>query len=217
MIALRLDVSRGKEGDSYATNLEPQVLQASIVMKRWAPVIVLAAWLLVVGAVSAGGGVFSSYSDQTGSCSVTDTRPGSIIAYIVHRSPAFDLGVTGAAFRLGAGDGFSGVLESFSSNFLFIGDLIQGIQLSYSGCLNDTEILIGVATFMAFGTSTPCSYIRVLPFTDNGVVEAYRCDFSMEPAVSTPLVVNHHPGCGPLWCILGVETSTWGSIKAMYR
>ena len=165
-------------------------------------------------------GTFSVYRDQDGNCSISDAQAGSISVYVYHRSPPWDLGVTGSAFRLGSGGGFTGVFESvnYGPGYLTLGDITQGVEVAYGSCLNDGSILVAVVTYTVFGTSAACSYLEVLPFGDGGVVETYRCNDTMDPApVNSPLIVNHEAGCGPLSCVVGVQESTWGSIKAMYR
>jgi len=172
-----------------------------------------------MGTLPAKAGVFSVYSDQNGSCYVADTQPGLISIYIYYRSPLFDVGVTGSAFRLGSGGGFSGMLSSvdFRPDFLVLGEIDQGVLVSYGGCLNDRSLLVATVSFSVFGTSASCSHLEVLPYSAGGVVETYRCDGTMEPAPSTRLVVNYEVSCGSLWCVTETEKATWGSIKALYR
>jgi hypothetical protein len=179
--------------------------------------------LVVVGAAFVTpvlAGAFGVYSNQGGDCTIADVQAGAISVYVYHRSPQFDLGVTGSAFRLSPGGGFTGVFESVSYDprYLVVGDITQGVAVSYGSCLNDVNVLVAVATYQVFGTSAGCSYLEVLPFEDGGVVETYSCDLTMEPATgSEPLIVNYGTNCGPLWCVVGVQESTWGRIKALYR
>jgi hypothetical protein len=168
----------------------------------------------------ADAGVFSVYSDSGGLCSVDDTQPGTIDVYVFHRTPGWEVGVTGSAFRLGAGGGFSGILQSvvFDTSFLVVGDIAEGVMVSYAGCVDGENILVATVTYAVSGTSAACSYIEVLPFTDGGAIEIYNCDFVMEPATaSTRLIVNWYTGCGPLGCVTGTRETTWGAVKALYR
>jgi hypothetical protein len=122
------------------------------------------------------------------------------------------------AFRLGSGGGFTGVLESVSYNpsYLVIGDIAEGVFIHYFECLLG-DVLVATVTYTVLGTSAACSYVEILPAADNDVIETYDCDMNVEPVTGYPLIVNFQPGCGHLWCVLGVQESTWGSIKALYR
>jgi hypothetical protein len=174
----------------------------------------------MAAAPGAEAGTFNVFSDHNGSCSIADTQAGSISVYVYHRSPPFDLGVTGSAFRIGSGGGFTGVLMSavFDPTFWVVGDISQGVAVSYGGCSNDEFILVAIATYSVSGSSTACSYVEVLPFSDGGSVETYNCDMAMEPATATTrLIVNYESSCGPLTCVLSTQSTTWGSIKALYR
>jgi hypothetical protein len=137
--------------------------------------------------------------------------------YVYHRGNA---NVTGSAFRIGSGGGFTGefVSVTFGAGFLVQGNIEEGVAVAYDGCVNGWSLHVATITYAVFGTSQSCSYLEILPYTEGGAIETYGCDFVMEPATgNTRLIVNHEPSCGPLWCVLSTEATTWGKVKALYR
>ena len=110
-----------------------------------------------------------------------------------------------------------------------VGDTQTGITICYGGCNGDPRVLLATITYMQYGTSENCSQLLVLPHPDAETVEETDCNFLPMPAYvhdftlsapacgCSPIVVLPGAarafGCGPL----GVEQSTWGKIKALYR
>jgi hypothetical protein len=181
----------------------------------------VAVLILFLGAVAisptAAQVFYVSGGPADGGCTVADTQPGTITAYVFQGS--WSEGWTGSYFRLGTGGGFTGVITSVShGGFLFQGDISEGVEVSYGGCTTAGWMLVATATYTVFGTSEPCSYIRVLPPVGKDVIETYNCDYEMEPAgVAGDLIVNYQRSCGDLWCELSTEQRTWGAVKALYR
>ncbi len=183
-----------------------------------APNLSLIFFVLLSGLAPSGhAGVIGVYEDPSGSCMVADTQPSAITAYVIHRTPPWELGVVGSAFRLVAGGGFSGTLISSDfMTFLTLGDLATGVEVAYGGCVNDQSVLVVRATYQLFGNSPGCSYLAVQAHPASGTVEIWDCGHTMEPASATSsLVFNADASCQ---CgVLPITTSTWGTIKALYH
>jgi hypothetical protein len=75
-------------------------------------------------------------------------------------------------------------------------------------------------TYTGHGASNPCAYLEVLPHPESftGGIDVDDCHFQWWQASTLGrLLVNPSPDqCTP-WCVVGVQSSTWGGVKALYR
>ena len=155
------------------------------------------------------------YADAAGlSCSVTDLVDGAVKRiYVVHKNSA---GASGSEFLV---DASSTTLAQFASTvpagMLSIGSSDTGISIAYQECKIGSFLVLTIS-FDAFGTTAPCSYVRMLP--DPNAVPPVRiwadCNSLTHDFPGGVAIVNEDVTCQ---CNVAIEQTTWGTIKAMYR
>jgi hypothetical protein len=153
------------------------------------------------------------YADELAqSCEISD--PGGGVQktfYIVHTNE--DLGVIGSAWQLQWDPGMTMVWVGDDATPLFkVGDAMNGAQISYTQCTTGT-FKIDSVTMLSFGTSAPCSYLRLGPHPTQGRVMV-DCGFRYMPFTSGEAIVNANGTCA---CTVATEPTTWGTVKALYR
>jgi hypothetical protein len=136
-----------------------------------------------------------------------------VVVHIVHVST---YGATASRF----------MLEVSSAGWMHLGDTwdfptvigtsITGVSVAYGACL-EAPIHLGQINFL--GTiAPPCTYIRIVPDPAalSGKIEAVDCaQTKMFPTGGEGFVnPTFEPGCG---CVVPVEETTWGGVKALYR
>jgi hypothetical protein len=152
------------------------------------------------------------YEDETAlDCEISDPGGGvSRTFYIVHTNqvqPAI-----GSAWRLEWDPGMTMVWMGDASPFFKLGDAQNGARIAYSVCTYGT-FMIDAVTMMSFGTSAPCSYLRLGPDPTQGRVIIF-CNFVSVPFAAGEAIVNANSGCT---CSVSTEQTTWGTVKALYR
>jgi hypothetical protein len=185
---------------------------------------VFAILVIVVGTESNAQCVLESvtlFSDPNGdSCTLADNGGGPLNIYVVNKIPP-GLGLVDSRFRVASSEGFGADYVSEVIHMPFhIGDLRAGIEIAYNYCHTGT-VLLATMTYLGHGTSSPCAYFEVLPHPESytGGIDVMDCHFSTwEGCTLGPLLVNPSPGqCAP-WCgPVGVQATTWGAVKALYR
>jgi hypothetical protein len=166
----------------------------------------------------------------TGYCEAFDNQPGVHTINVYHR---FTGGALAARFRVEAGPGvtmiYAGETHPFSST---VGNSQSGIEVCYGTCLAPGDIPLVTISYLSFGTSAPCSELRVVPHPAAEVVETMDCNGTPQNVWGGVLLINpsvlcadcegtatRFPGtpesfsCAPL----AAQASTWGTIKALYR
>jgi hypothetical protein len=160
-------------------------------------------------------------------CEVPDA-PGERTVYVVH---TINPGTTAARFKIETGPGNTMTYLSETHYFASTAGTTQdGISICYENCLLDNVVLASI-TYMAHGTSSSCSRLLVVPHPAAQTVEVMDCAGSSASAYGSDLtlhlpgggcgcpVTHSFPGnaqtfsCSPV----AVQTTTWGSIKALYR
>jgi len=143
------------------------------------------------------------YSDATGSFCNLGNIAGqfSPTATVIHRS----LGATGSRFKVTfpAGTTFFG----FNTPYVPVGALNTDLSLGYGQCLTGSIVLGTINAIYGAGTGKveKADLQPIILYTD--------CLFAELPATGWSFLVN---GVGDP-CIVAVEPSTWGSVKALYR
>jgi hypothetical protein len=162
----------------------------------------------------------SLFSDPNGdSCTLIDDKEGPLTIYVVNKIPP-GFGLVDSRFRVASSEGFNAnyVSEVILMPF-HLGDLRAGIEIVYNYCYTGT-LLLATMTYMGHGGSSSCAYLEVLPHPESytGGIDVMDCYFStLEGSTLGRLLVNTSPGqCSP-WCTVGVQSSTWGAVKALYR
>jgi len=176
----------------------------------------LAVVSFTVSAEAATGGRLLLFSDASLSqCALVDNSFQVADIFIVHD---LELDSKLIRFRLEASSGFNGTwIDDIvpSGVTVIAGDSPTGIQLDYGECPTDA-LLILRARYQLFGSSTPCSYLRTVAYPGDGSIEMMTCHFDNWPVDADTLFVNADETC-PCSSSVGVETTTWGRVKALYR
>ena len=151
------------------------------------------------------------------SCTLVDNQEGLLNIYVLNEIP---LGLVSSSFRVASSAGFNADYMSETIHMLFhTGDLRTGIEITYAYCASGT-VLLATMTYMGHGNSEPCAYLEVLPHPDSfsGSIEVMNCAFdTFRGGTLGPLLVNPVSSqCAP-WCVVSVQSSTWGAVKALYR
>ena len=185
--------------------------------------------LIAIGSISlCAGSVFSSsgfinlHSDPVGiRCYISDTTPGYFKVYVFHE---WTTGATASRFKLVSSAGFTATYigETIYWFFNSLGNTQEGIVIAYGICLVG-QFLIATITYYGYGTSEPCSYLEVVPHPDaeTGKIEMVDCTMPiplLHEIWSQGGVVINWPG-DPCyrWCVLPIEDTSWGRIKALYQ
>jgi len=110
-----------------------------------------------------------------------------------------------------------------------VGNVNDGLSACYGSC--QFSVLIATVLYIGHGTSSSCSQINVVPYPGETAVEGIRCDGAPVALVSRDIFVGADPsncGCTDGELFVGtprtfncepvaVQSSTWGSIKALYH
>jgi hypothetical protein len=180
------------------------------------------------------GRIGISVDEATLDCDLTDIASGVATLYVVH-----DLcpGSSGSRLRLETSPGFTGSLISEIHPFpATIGDAFSGVSITYGACLASPVVLL-VLNYQFYGTSSTCSYVRVIahPLSPDQRIEVWDCEHTPNRMIPHPggLHVNRYvpptfywcpdgdegdiPGCNPIPGTVPTNASTWGQIKALYE
>ncbi|MEE9268772.1 MAG: hypothetical protein V3V49_00765 [Candidatus Krumholzibacteria bacterium] len=159
-------------------------------------------------------GQIGLFADPGGNgCTVTDNSPGPITVYVV----LTDHGGAGACdFMVQPGPGFLG--SWVSDTWIFAttqGTSDKGISIIFGSC-EPTPTHVLTINYVGAGTSSPCSSIDVVGNTNvtPPSPSITSCVGSKNPVPVRSVVVNPDVTCN---CIVPVEETTWGRIKALYH
>ena len=159
-------------------------------------------------------------------CEINDT-PGLHTLYVFH---GFNAGMVASRFKVQAGPGatltYVSEVHYFPST---IGNTQDGISICYGSCTLNDQLLASI-TYMAYGTSSSCSRMLVVPHPGAQTVEAIKCDgVATRTFVEDMALMHNMSGCGcpPTHGFQGtaqvftcqpvpVASTTWGAIKALY-
>lgn len=141
--------------------------------------------------------------------------------YLVYfRSDAGPNGITAAEFRISypVGQLFFGTPVWSPAVSLFFGTLEEGQAVSFSGCT-------GVGQDLLYIGQVPVTLLVAVPFqlkveTSNSIVNppfAPRVSMCDDPQRTIVGVLGGYFSAPDGTCNVGVEESSWGAIKGMYR
>jgi hypothetical protein len=139
---------------------------------------------------------------------INDDIPRVVTLYVVE-SGSFT-GATGARFSIKPSAGFTGVWLGDASQFATFGSSPTDIGIGYGACI-PPPILVLMMTYQLFGTSTPCSELRVAPIDGSMWVVAPDVNCSFSEGIITDL------GRLQVNCPTATEPTTWGKVKSLYR
>lgn len=136
---------------------------------------------------------------------LNDSAPDFLSVYVVHTN--FWNGVTYVRFSIEPTAGFTGVWIGETSQYLVLGTSTTDLSVTYAACLVD-PVLVLTVTYQLFGSSSPCSGLKIAPAAG-------------QPCVLTDLCFGERcvTGRGTLQvnCPVATEATTWGRVKALYR
>lgn len=164
------------------------------------------------------GGRIALYSDAgLSECALTDTNPGIVDIYVVHRLQGYP-GAQQAAFALAPSAGFNGTwLEDIvPAGLSSVGASPSGIYILSSTCWFNDRLLLHVRYQMQ-GGSPSCSFLAAVPHPDWPWIVALSCGFAEPIAVDGSRILVNPDGSCPCESPVATESATWGRIKAMYR
>lgn len=174
-------------------------------MKR---MLLLAVSVLLISSVTMADHI-GIYSDATGeSCSLGNIAGQfSQSATVIHK---FATGATGSRFKvaLPAGSAFF----TFNTPYVLVGVVQSDGSLGYGNCLSGCIVLGNLIAIYGPGT------LRIEAADLQANIFYTDCSLALHPATGGTASVNSVGSCeGSGGCTVAVESSTWGSVKSLYR
>jgi len=165
--------------------------------------------LSVTSSAHAGYWELHIYSDATLTDStISDDSPRIVNIYVVEKGSF--RGATGVRFAIEPTPGFTGVWLGDTTTHFKVGNSPTDVAVGYGACI-PPPILVLTMSYQFFGTSSPCSELRVVPpACCSGVVAPDVDCFFAEGQITDlrSLRVN---------CPVATEPTTWGKVKSLYR
>jgi hypothetical protein len=155
-----------------------------------------------------------------------DDSPGVRTVYVVFES----FGFIAVWFRIASGPGVTMVyLSETPGPGTIVGDTQSGMTVCFGSCADGIHLLATI-NYLAYGTSSPCSKLSVVPHPAVQSVGALTCesqpswvdtqDLALQNANGT-CICTRRTELGPtdvLGCnALPIRSSTWGAVKSLYR
>ncbi|HKW14439.1 MAG TPA: hypothetical protein VJS69_08140 [Candidatus Krumholzibacteria bacterium] len=166
---------------------------------------------VVLAASSARAGLWELhiYSDAALTDStISDSSPRIVNFYVVEKG--YFSGATGVRFSTEPTAGFTGVWLGDATSYFKMGTSPTDIAVGYAACI-PPPILVITMTYQLYGTSAPCSELRIAPPACCSGVVAPDVDCSFGEGQITDLRSLH------INCPVVTEPTTWGRVKALYR
>jgi len=182
---------------------------------------ILVCSLCAVPSTSTGQrGIIGLYSDAAATgCSADDSSPGYFMVYVViEHLPE----MSGAMFQVVPSADFTPSYVAEVSPLPFVGifgSSQTGLEISFSDCLASPQHVLTI-TYQRFGTSPPCSYLKIGPNPDHAYTRPIvnGCPDDSPKFEPTPLRLYMNPdGSCPCSLPVPVERTNWGRIKGLYR
>jgi hypothetical protein len=176
-----------------------------------------AGFLLCASAVSGQVGYIQLSTDPSSvECDYWDLNPGFLQVYAVHKSTP---GVTASRWMIRTGGGFTGLYNGeIIEVSAYSGSTQTGLMAVYIAC-QAADIHVATVEYYCLGTSPSCAYIEVAadPRVSSGRIEINDCEEITHYVETSRIIVNNFQGaCGP--CATSpTKSTTWGSIKTLYR
>ena len=169
---------------------------------------VLAALILLALAPRVDAETLKIFTDEAlTATSIDDNTPGIVSFYVVHSGY---VGATGVRFSAKPSPGFTGVWLSDASSFYLVGTSPIDISIGYGVC-DISPLLILTMSYQMFGTSSPCSDLRIAP------ANGFPCVIGSDLGCFFAESCIQDLGSIHVNCPVAVEPATWGRVKALYR
>lgn len=154
------------------------------------------------------------YADPSGSsCQIIDQSPGLLPIYVVHIDTP---GATASQFYAPIPSCMIGAAWISDTNVfsVTIGDSQGGVAIGYGQCLFAPIHVLTINVF-GQGLSDACCGFGVFadPDVTSGQIEIVDCGGTLVFAGGVTARVNGDGSCG---CAGGIQSSTWGQVKAIY-
>lgn len=170
---------------------------------------IIAGILLAASSARAGYWELHIYSDAAlTDSSINDSSPRIVNFYVVEKG-SFQ-GATGVRFSTEPTAGFTGVWLGDATSYYKVGSSPTDIAVGYAACI-PPPILVMTMTYQLYGTSSPCSELRIVPPDHSPCAYTPDMDCSFVEGCITDLRSLH------INCPLATEPTTWGKVKALYR
>jgi hypothetical protein len=180
--------------------------------------VLLLAFGVVLAANVAVADHLGIYADATGSsCTVTGPLafpPTVNNCYVIHKYTA---GTTGARFKV---NDLSGLFQAAKTTPYLEGGggtaPYTGSSLAYGNCLNG-QLVIYTLGFLWFGQPLVCGKLEIVadPLEPLGIIYT-DCNFGSHSATGGQFFWGANGDCTQCNEV-ATETTTWGTIKALYR
>ena len=186
-------------------------MKRSINGDSWVVIVMLAMWVVLFAvpapAAAQTGRRLAIFADEGLTQSTLEDNVPRIVSLYVLDSGDY---ATGVNFATEPSPGFTGVWLSDASDYLVYGNSQTSMSIAYGGC-HPLPVVALTMTYQLFGTSSACSELRITP-ADNRL-----CVIS--PDTGCAWVESCITDLGHLRvnCPVATMTSTWGSVKALYR
>jgi len=99
-----------------------------------------------------------------------------------------------------------------------IGDPFTGASYGYGECLTGTITVCRLDfIWIPVAPVTGCNQLRVEPYPGDTDIQVADCASGARSASGGYFSFENIPGLTCDDCAVGVETTTWGAVKALYR
>lgn len=149
-------------------------------------------------------------------CDIAAAPSSMVTLYIGHEAIP---GALGSLFRVATPACWAGAMllaTTPAPGFSAIGNAETGVAFIYPGCMAGA-FLIGTLTYFSSDQDVSCCWLRIGKAPDASLDGVMVTDCAATPRLGTApfqFIVNPNSFC---YCYSTVHTSTWGSIKALYR
>jgi hypothetical protein len=129
-------------------------------------------------------------SPDRGLCTISDLTVGTRTLYVVH---AFNAGMVASRFKIEPGPGVT--MTYLSETHFFsktLGNTQDGISVCYGECTTGDQLIASI-DYMAYGTSSSCSQMLVVPPTRKLKRQAYR---GSDRDICQDMFVTRTSSCG---------------------
>jgi hypothetical protein len=174
---------------------------------------------LLMIATAASADHIGVYGDLAGGqcwLSTLAAPPASNNLYVIHK---FNTGSTAAQFKVEDTSGLFPTTQTYPPAYLTIGTWNTDLSVAYGGCVIGDHV-VATLSFLWFGAPANCNQaVKVVPVPTSPIsgqvalVDCAQPSGNLETATASG--ARMLPSCGN--CAVAAETSTWGSVKALYR
>jgi hypothetical protein len=172
--------------------------------------------LIGLGVVLAANVAFADhigiYGDAAGAtCTLALLAPfAPINTYVIHK---FTTGTTGSQWKII--DTSTLFQAGTASPYAVLGNAYTGASVAYGGCLVG-QVTAMTLTHLWFGQAVVCGKMEVVSDPLAPYIQVTDCNFAAKQATGGQFFFNPNGTCTNCNEV-ATETTTWGTIKALYR